>query len=1112
MTVQADSSAPLHELDGDVQRPVKGLGRIAARGAAVTMGGQGVRMVIQIASVIILAKLLTPHDYGVVAMVLAVAGIADIFRDFGLSSAAVQAKSLSHAQRNNLFWLNSALGLLLCLIVAAGSPLIASFYHEREVRGIALALSLTFLLNGLATQFRADLDRHLRFGQLALVDIGTQVAGLVVGVVLAVNGAGYWALVAQQLLNSALTLAAVAILAGWLPRRPTRNAEMSGLLRFGWHLVGTQLIGYATNNVDSVVIGHRFGAAPLGFYNRAFQLLMAPLTQVRAPTTTVALPVLSRIESDNKRYSAFLIRGQIGLGYTLVVGLAVVGAAAEPIVQLCLGSQWSAVTPILRILAFAGATTTLSYAGYWVFLSRGLTRELLRYTVLVFVLRVVCVLVGSVHGLIGVAVGYAVAPTIAAPLSLWWLSRKTFIPLRELLLGYLRVLAVAVLAAGTAYASLRALPELNSLLAVLLAALVVPAVYLVTAALIPSIRSDLTLLFEVGAMILRKNGASASGAGATAAAGETLDRGTGVVVRARQSVLLNRLGRPWVIGVLATLVSLAGSWIPSVWSDEAATMAAATRTWGQLWTLVQHVDIVHALYYGLMHLWFDVVGASALTLRLPSAMAVGLGAAGVVVLGRRLHSAWLGAIAGVLFAFLPRVTWMGIEGRSSAMSTAAAVWLTILFLRALDSGDSGDRADSVDRADSADSVDQADSGDSVDRADSADSDDGADSARPADGSRARSRWLAWWAGYGIAAALGITLSIYLALLVIAHGITILLRCGASRRLAAWAVAGAGGLLLASPVILTAKSQSGQVGWIRQTGLKSVKSVVIDQWFGTYGAKSAPVALLGWFLIGFGVYVALRRRPVRSWPLSQQLAIPWLLFPTAALFLYSMVGTPLYAAKYLAFCSPAVALLIAAGIGSLATNPLRLGASRATLGEPRTRPDESQSTPGDTRTRRGARRLSQVAVVAVIVLALPSYAYARRGDAKDGSDWKLAAARIAAHDRRGDAVLFGNLYNNRGVTRGSARSVEYAYPADFVELRDVESDGQPPPRDAEFGSSAAFSQTAPKLGDASRVWVVYDHSKAFADPGNPDNAALAKAGFTLSKAWRGAKTDIFLMTR
>jgi mannosyltransferase len=746
----------------------------------------------------------------------------------------------------------------------------------------------------------------------------------------------------------------------------------------------------------------------------------------------------------------------------------VVGAAAEPIVQLCLGSQWSAVTPILRILAFAGATTTLSYAGYWVFLSRGLTKELLRYTVLVFLLRVVCVLVGSVHGLIGVAVGYAVAPTIAAPLSLWWLSRKTFIPLRELLRGYLRVLAIAVLAAGSAYASLRALPELNSVLAVLLAVLIVPAVYLVTAAVIPAIRTDLTLLFEVGAMILRKNGASVTGAPTEAASREATDRAgaAGVVVSARQSSLLNRLGRPWVIGVLATLVSLAGSWIPSVWSDEAATMAAATRTWGQLWTLVQHVDIVHALYYAVIHGWFDLVGVSAFTLRLPSAIAVGLGAAGVVVLGRRLHSAPFGALAGVLFAFLPRVTWMGIEGRSSAMSTAAAVWLTILFLRALDPGDQ--------------TADNADAGDQP-----------AASTRSADGNRARSRWLAWWAGYGIAAAFGITLSIYLALLVIAHGITVLLRCGASRRLAAWAFAGLGGLALASPVVLTAKTQSGQVGWIRQTGFKSVKSVVIDQWFGTYGVKSAPVALLAWFLIGFGLYVALRRRPPRSWPLLQQLAIPWLLFPTAALFLYSMVGTPLYAAKYLAFCSPAVALLIAAGIGSLARQRLRLGATGA---------------------RPGPRRLRQVAVIAVIVLALPSYAYARKADAKDGSDWKLAAARIAAHDQRGDAVLFGNLYNNRGVSRGSSRSVEYAYPGDFDNLRDVEADGQPPPRDAEFGSSAPFSQTAPKLGDASRVWVVYDHSKAFADLGNPDNAALTKVGFTLSRAWRGAKTDIFLMTR
>ena len=1045
MGAHTESPARIDPAPDGLRHPVTGLGRIAARGAAVTLGGQGIRMIVQVASVIVLAKLLTPHDYGVVAMVLAVAGIADIFRDFGLSSAAVQARSLSPAQRDNLFWLNSGLGLALCLIVAGGSPLIAGFFHEPAVRNIAMVLSLTFLVNGLATQYRADLDRHLRFGQLAVIDIGAQIAGLVIGVTFAVNGAGYWALVAQQLLNAALTLVAVVVLAGWLPRRPTRGAGMSGLLRFGWHLVGTQLIGYATNNVDSVVIGHRFGAVPLGYYNRAFQLLMAPLTQMRAPTTTVALPVLSRIESDNKRYGAFLVRGQIGLGYTLVVGLAVASAAAQPIVELCLGPRWAAVTPILRILAFAGATTTLSYAGYWVFLSRGLTRELLRYTAIVFLLRVVCVLLGSLHGIIGVAIGYAVAPTLAAPLSLWWLSRRTFLPLRALLSGYFRILIVAVAAAGSASGLLSALPALHPVFAVALATFVVPAVYLLAALTVPAVRSDLTMLFEVAAMIVRKAGsANAVPAGAVPAGAEGADvEGADAVGRApgQYTGLVERLGSGPVIGLGAFVVSVLGSWIPSVWSDEGATMAAATRTWGQLWTLVRHVDIVHALYYALMHAWFDLVGVSAFTLRLPSAVAVGIGAAGVVVLGRRLHSASLGATAGVLFAFLPRVTWMGIEGRSSALATGSAVWVTVLFLRALD----GHR-----------SAVQTEAGGSVPQL-------------------GRARRIRWWIGYALACALGVTLSIYFALLVIAHGVTLLISRRPANRMAGWAGAAIASLLLASPIIVLAKRQSAQVGWIRQTGLKSVKSVLIDQWFGTYGAKSAPLALAAWLLIGFGLYGAFRRRSATSSTVLERLALPWLALPTALLFGYSLVGTPLYTAKYLAFCSPAVALLLAAGIGNFSS--------------------------------RGLRRL---AVVAVVALALPSYAFARQPTAKDGSDWKLAAARIAAHDERGDCVLFGNLYNSAGVSRGSARSVKYSYPAAFAQLRDVEADGLSPPAEAVLGSSEPFIQSVGKLGGADRVWVVYDHSKLFTDPANADRAALVRAGYRLSRLWRGSETDVVLM--
>jgi O-antigen/teichoic acid export membrane protein len=471
------------------------LGRTAARGAAVTLGGQGLRMLVQMASVVVLAQLLTPTDYGLVAMVMAIAGVADIFRDFGLSAAAVQAKTLSRAQRDNLFWLNSALGLALCLLVLFGAGGLAAFYDQPQVTEIAQALSLTFLINGISTQFRADLNRRLRFGALAATDIAAQVAGLAVGVTMAATGSGFWSLVGMQLTQAGSGLLILAVVARWLPRLPTRNADMRDLLRFGWHMVGMQVVGYINNNVDSVVIGHRFGPGPLGLYNRGFQLLMSPLTQLRGPTTTVALPVLSRLEADVPTYGRFLVRGQIGLGYSLVLGLAVVGAAADPIVRLLLGAEWTGVIPILRILAFAGAVSTLSYVAYWVFLSRDLTRKLLHFTLVTFVLKVACVLVGSIWGVVGVAAGYAAAPAVSAPLSLWWLGRLTPIPVAELLRGYTRILVIALAAAGAGWAAVD-LVAAPAGAGIALGAGVVLAGYGLAAAVSRAVRDDLRQVRE----------------------------------------------------------------------------------------------------------------------------------------------------------------------------------------------------------------------------------------------------------------------------------------------------------------------------------------------------------------------------------------------------------------------------------------------------------------------------------------------------------------------------------------------------------------------------------------------------------------------------------------
>lgn len=426
------------------------LGNQAARGALVSVGAQLVRIVVQVAGVVVLARLLTPGDYGLVAMVTAVVGVAEIFRDFGLSSAAVQAKHLSRGQRDNLFWINTAAGLLLALVVVAAAPLIAAIYGRPELVDLARVISLVFVLNGMTTQFRADLVRRLKFSAAAVIDVSAPVIALALSITLALLGAGFWALVVQQVATSAVLLVGALVAARWLPRWYRRAEPMGELLTFGWHLAGSQLVGYLGNNVDSLTIGYRFGPTSLGLYNRAFQLLMTPLGQLRQPTTQVALPVLSRLRGDGDGSDRYVQRGQLALGLTLVAGLGFVIGAAEPVTAIFLGSQWLSVEPVLRLLAVAGIFQTLAFVGYWVYLAHGLTRQLLHYTFITVSIKVTCILVGSHWGVYGVAWGYALAPALAWPLSFWWLSRSSSISVSGLFAGAGRILVLtAALAAGT---------------------------------------------------------------------------------------------------------------------------------------------------------------------------------------------------------------------------------------------------------------------------------------------------------------------------------------------------------------------------------------------------------------------------------------------------------------------------------------------------------------------------------------------------------------------------------------------------------------------------------------------------------------------------------------
>ncbi|WP_347756896.1 lipopolysaccharide biosynthesis protein [Agrococcus sp. ProA11] len=475
----------------------------AARGAFFTLAAQAARIVLQLVSVVVLARLLSPHDYGMLAIVLVAVGVGEIFRDFGLTSASIQAPQLSVGQRDNLFWLNALIGAGLAIVMFAISWPLGAVIGEPEIVGMAQWLSLVFVFNGLATQHRANLMRAVRLRPLAITDVAAAAIALAVAIAAALLGAGYWALVIQQLANAGIVLVGVMIAGRWVPRAYSRAHSVRALVTFGWNLVAANLVQYAARQVDTVLVAMRFGTAPLGLYNRGFQLVMTPLGQVRGPLQSVALPVLSRIQQDQPRFDTYVTAAQLALGYLLGIPLAILAGLAEPVVAIMLGDAWLDAAPLLRMFAIAGILTTLSYVGYWVYLARGLGGPLLRYTMVTACIKIACVVVGSFFGLVGVAIGFAVHPAIAWPISIAWLSRVTPLPTRRLYAGAARVLAIALLAGAAAWWASRPLEALGSWHEVgvgLAAGLVVAAMSL----LLPIYRRDAASLMVFVRLMVRR--------------------------------------------------------------------------------------------------------------------------------------------------------------------------------------------------------------------------------------------------------------------------------------------------------------------------------------------------------------------------------------------------------------------------------------------------------------------------------------------------------------------------------------------------------------------------------------------------------------------------------
>lgn len=381
----------------------------------MTLAGQSVRFVVQFGSVILLARLLTPDDFGVVAMVTSVVGIAEIVRDFGLSSAAIQAKTLSHAERSNLWWINTGIGALCTLFIVALAPLLARVYHDDRVVGIAVVLSGLVIVSGANAQLRADMTRGMRLSSLVITDVTAQISAVAVAIGMALTGWGYWAVVGQQITFVVVGFVMNALQCRWIPSRPDRHTPMARFFRYGGGVLGTQLIGFATNNIDNVALGAVWGAGPLGNYSRAYQLLMVPIEQINAPMTRVVLPVLSRAREDHETFTRYVQRAQLVGTHGLGLIFAVAAGLAWPITDILFGPQWALVAPIFAALAIGGVFRGLTQLPYWCFLAVGKTGDQLRLYLWTRPVMILVLLAGLPWGPIGVAIGHSVA------FALYWL-------------------------------------------------------------------------------------------------------------------------------------------------------------------------------------------------------------------------------------------------------------------------------------------------------------------------------------------------------------------------------------------------------------------------------------------------------------------------------------------------------------------------------------------------------------------------------------------------------------------------------------------------------------------------------------------------------------------
>jgi PST family polysaccharide transporter len=386
-----------------------GLGRASLHSGVIFVIARGANIVVQLASTILLARILSPHDFGVVAVVLALVGFAPMLIDLGTGEASTQKALITPEQISTLFWLNISISLALTVLLIGSSGVIAKIFGEPDITGIAMALSVTFVLTALFNQHSALMRRAMQFHRIAMIDISANLAGSVVSVVLALRGWGYWSLVAKPVVTAAWTAIAVWINCRWVPGRPRISSDARELVGFGLGVTGFTMTDYLTKSADRIAIGYFQGAGPLGYFQNAFTIYSNVLSILTEPLHNIAASSLSKLRSDIDALKRAWETALSTLSFFSAPAFAILAVIGQDFVVLLLGQKWAPAGPLLCIFAVRGIVHSIERSMGWLHVAAGRADRWMRWGIYSVVVQLLALAAGLPFGVIGVATAYTIA-------------------------------------------------------------------------------------------------------------------------------------------------------------------------------------------------------------------------------------------------------------------------------------------------------------------------------------------------------------------------------------------------------------------------------------------------------------------------------------------------------------------------------------------------------------------------------------------------------------------------------------------------------------------------------------------------------------------------------